>query len=56
MGSSIEGKKSITINNAFKKILYETDRKQNKMWVDCGSKFYNRSMQSWFGDNGIEMY
>ena len=23
---------------------------------DKGSEFYNRSMKSWLGDNGIEMY
>ena len=31
-------------------------RKRNKIWVDKGRRFYNRSMKSWFQDNIIEMY
>ena len=27
--------------------LDEPKRKQNKIWVDKGSEFYNRSMKSW---------
>ena len=46
-------KKSITITNAFQKILKESDRKPNKVWVDRGSEFYNSSFKK---DNGIEMY
>ena len=26
------------------------------MWVNKGSKFYNRSMNSWLQDNNIEIY
>ena len=30
--------------------------KQNMgIWVDKGSKFYNKSVKSWLEDNGIEM-
>ena len=29
---------------------------QNKLWVDKGSKFHNRSMKSWLVKNAIEMY
>ena len=39
--------KGITITNAFQKILNESNHKPNKIWVDKGSKFYNRSMKSW---------
>ena len=39
-------KKSITITDAFQKILYESDLKPSKIWVDKGSKFYIRSMKS----------
>ena len=28
----------------FKKFLNESKRKPNKMWVDKGSEFYNRSI------------
>ena len=40
-------KKSITITNAFQKILNESNRKPNKILVDKDSEFYNRSMKSW---------
>ena len=29
---------------------------QIKIWVDKGSKCYNKSMKSWLQDNNIEMY
>ena len=32
------------------------DLKQNKIWVDKGSKFHNRSMKSCLQDNNIEMH
>ena len=38
--------KGITITNDFQKILYESNRKPKKIWVDKGSEFYNRSMKS----------
>ena len=46
------------ITNAFQIILDESSRKPNKIWVDKGSKFYERSMKSWLQlqDNNIEMY
>ena len=39
-----------------KKFLNESDRKPNKLWIDKGSKFYNRSMKSWLEKIDIEMY
>ena len=30
--------------------------KPNKIWIDKGSEFYNRSMKSWLQDNDMEMY
>ena len=39
-------KKGITITNAFQNILDESNHKPNKIWVDEGSDFYNRSMKS----------
>ena len=38
--------KVITITNAFQIILDESTRKPNKIWVDQGNEFYNRSMKS----------
>ena len=40
----------------FPKSLDESNQKLNKIWVDKGSKFYNRSTRSWLGKNVIEMY
>ena len=45
---SLKDKKGITITNAFQKILKESNRKPNKIWVDKGSEFYNISMKSCF--------
>ena len=42
----LKNKKGITITNAFQKILDESNRKPNKIWVDEDSEFYNRSMKS----------
>ena len=46
----------MAITSAFQKILYESNRKSNKIWVDKGSEFYNRSVKSWLGKNDIEMH
>ena len=46
----------LSIVNAFLKILKESDRKPNKIWVDKGSKFYNNSFKKWLKDNDTEMY
>ena len=37
----LKDKKGISIVNAFQKILKESNRKPNKIWVDKGSEFYN---------------
>ena len=42
----LKDKKGITITNAFQKILDESNRKPNKIWVDKASEFYNKSMKS----------
>ena len=52
----LKDKKGISIVNAFQKILKESDRKPNKIWVDKGSEFYNNSFKKWLKDNNIEMY
>ena len=36
----------ITITNTFHIILDESTCKPNKIWVDKGNEFYNRSMKS----------
>ena len=52
----LKDKKGINIINAFQKILKESNRKPNKIWVDKGSGFYNSSFEKWLKDNDIEMY
>ena len=52
----LKDKKGISIVNAFQKILKESNRKPNKIWVDKGSKFYNNSFKKWLQDNDIVMY
>ena len=49
-------KKKITITNAFQKILQESNRKPNKIWVEKGREFYNSSFNKWLKDNDIAMY
>ena len=52
----LKGKKCIPVNNTFQKILKESNRKSNKIWVDKGSECYNRSIKSFLQNNNIEMY
>ena len=52
----LKDKKGITITNAFKKVLDESNCKTNKIWVDKSSELYNRSMKSFLQDNNIELY
>ena len=49
-------KEGTTIVNAFQKILNNSKRKPNKIWVDEGSEFYNTHFKKWLKDNKIEMY
>ena len=51
----LKDKKGITITNAFKKLLDESKRKQNKIWLDKDGDFLNRSMKSWLEKN-IQTY
>ena len=39
----LKDKKGITITNAFKIILKQSNRKPNKIWIGKGSEFYNNS-------------
>ena len=51
----IKDKKDTSIVNAFKEIISE-GRKPNKIWVDQGSEFYNKSFTDFLKINNIEMY
>ena len=52
----LKDKKGTSIVNAFQKVLKESDRRSNKIWVDKRSQFYNNSFKKWLKDNDIEMY
>ena len=52
---SLKDKKGITITDAFQKILDESGYKPNKIWIDKGNKFNNKSLKSWLEKNDIEM-
>ena len=52
----LKDKKGISIVNTFNKIIKQSNRKPNKIWVDEGSEFYNLVFKKWLSDNNIEMY
>ena len=51
----LKDEKGISIVNAFHKIIKQSNRKPNKIWVDQGGKFYN-VFEKWLSDNDINMY
>ena len=52
----IKDKIGISMVNAFEKILSDSNRKPNKIWVDQGSEFYNNPFKNVLKINTIEMY
>ena len=42
----IKDKKGVSIVDAFQKILGDSNKKPNKIWVDKGSEFYNNSFKN----------
>ena len=52
----LKDKKGISIVNAFNKIIKQSNRKPNKIWVDQGGEFYNRVFTKWLSDIDIIMY
>ena len=53
---TLKDKKGISIANAFNKIIKQSNRKPNKIWVDQGGEFYNHVFKKWLSDNDIIMY
>ena len=49
-------KKGISIVNAFNKVIKQSERKPNNIWVDQGGEFYNNVFKEWLPDNDIIMY
>ena len=52
----LKDKKGISIVNAFVKIIKQSNKKPNKIWVVQGSEFYNRDFKKWLSSNNIIMY
>ena len=52
----LKDKKGISIANAFNKIIKQSNRKPNKIWVDQEGEFYNNVFKKWLSDNDIIMY
>ena len=58
----LENKSGLSITNGFKTILSEgpqggsEHRKPEKLWVDRGSEFYNKTFKSLLKEYGIELY
>ena len=49
----LKDKKSVSIVDAFQKILYKSGRKPKNVWVDKGREFYHSSFKKWLKDNDI---
>ena len=43
----LKDKKGTSIVNAFNKIIKQSNRKPNKIWVDQGGEFYNNVFKKW---------
>ena len=52
----LKDKKGISTVNAFNKIIKQSERKPNKIWVDQGGEFYNSVFKKWLLDNDIIMH
>ena len=52
----LKDKKGISIVIAFNKIIKQSNRKPNKIWVGQGGEFYNNVFEKWLSDNDINMY
>ena len=49
----LKDKRDKTVLNAFIKIVNESSRKPNKVWVDQERELYNKLMQEWLHNNDI---
>ena len=52
----LKDKEGISIVNGFNKIIKQSNRKPNKIWVDQGGELYNNVFEKWLSDNDINMY
>ena len=49
----LKDKKGAAIINVFQSILNSSTRKQNKIWLDKGSEFYNSSSKKWLKNRNV---
>ena len=52
----LKNKQGISIVNGFQKIIDDSKRRPNKIWIDKGREFYNNSFKKWIKENDITMY
>ena len=52
----LKDKNGSSVVREFGKIVNESGRRPNKISVDQGSEFYNKTFKNWLRDEGIEMY
>ena len=52
----LKDKKGTSITNSFNKIIKQSNRKPNKIWVNQGGEFYNHVFKKWLSSNDIIMY
>ena len=52
----LKDKKGIRGTNGFNKIIKQSGRKPNKIWVDQGSEFYNHVFKRWLSRNYVYIY
>ena len=52
----LKDRKGASVVRGFEKIVNESSRRPNKIWVDQGSEFYNKTFKNWLKGEGIEMY
>ena len=52
----LKDKKGISIVHAFNKIIKQSNRTPNNIWVYQGGEVYNNFFEKWLSDNDINMY
>ena len=52
----LKDKKGIIITKVFNKIIKQSNRKPNKIWVDQEGEFYNHVFKRWLSNDDITMY
>ena len=52
----LKDKTGLVVLDAFKKIIKESDRQPNFIWVDQGKEFYNKHFDQWLKEKNIIRY